>query len=362
MKISPVNTAKDLHSFFALTKEVYKDNPCHRATEESLIRMLVKGPTVFHNHASVKAYFITKDGKAVGRFALVYDRKLPDYMQIAFFEALPGLPDLAELILSQARKSREECSKFVIGLNGHLNYSAGFLLNHFDEVPVFGLPYTPAYYPDYFSQFTLRSMLSYRFPSQPFFDFMQGMEKSLDLGGITVRPLNKKKFKAEIGIYTALNNACFRQHPFWSDRTVEEDFELFQPFRPLLREDYFLFAEYEGKPIGFLLWYPDFNELVKARQQLNPLHILRHRLRDPITTFRFTQIAVLPQYRISKATLALILHMIPPIKKAGYRFGEGGFIFEDNSSSLNMTAKFLQRATGNTMEPHRRYGIFEGEL
>ena len=362
MKISPVSTAKDFHSFFTISKEVYQDNPFYRATEADLVRKLVKGPTVFHAHASVKPYLITKSGKPVGRFALIHDRKLPDYVQIAFFEALPGLPDLAEQILSEARLAEPQCLKFVIGLSGHLNYSAGMLLNHFDEAPVFGLPYTPAYYPDYFSQFELQTMVSYRFPCRPFYEFMQDTDKAPDLGGITVRTLNKRRFKEDIGIYTALNNACFAQHPFWADRTVEEDLELFNPFRPLLREEYFLFAEYQGKPIGFLLWYPDFNELVKGQGQLNPLHIIKHRLRDPITTFRLTQIAVLPEHRISKATLALILHMIPPIKKAGYQFGEGGFIFEDNSPCLNMSARFLQRGTGDILEPYRRYGMFEGEL
>jgi len=54
--------------------------------------------------------------------------------------------------------------------------------------------------------------------------------------------------------------------------------------------------------------------------------------------------------------------MIPPIKKAGYQFGEGGYIFEDNHKSLTMTRRFLERATGEKMSPYRRYAIFEGSI
>lgn len=362
MKIRAVSSARDWQSFFTITKEVYRHNPFYRATEDDLIKKLVKGPTAFHSHARVMPYLITKAGQPAGRFALIYDRKLPEYLQIAFFEALPDLPDLAEQILSLARKAELPCRRFVFGLSGHLNYSAGMLLNHFDQAPVFGLPYTPAYYPDYFQQFTLQSMVSYRFPCRPFYGFMDNEHKTPDLGGITVRTLDKRQFKRDIAIYTALNNACFQEHPFWAERSEAEDYELFHPFRLLLKEEYFLFAEYQGKTIGFLLWYPDFNELVKGQSQLNALHVLRHRLRDPIRTFRLTQIAVLPEYRISKASLAFILRMIPPIKKAGYQYGEGGFIFEDNSPCLNMTARFLQRGTGNALKSYRRYGMFEGEF
>jgi len=362
MKIEPVRSSKDLKAFFNFTKVVYRGNPYYRVTDEDITRLIIQGPTAFHTHASVQPFIISSSQRPVGRFALIYDQKLPDYVQVAFFEALPELSDLADIILNQVRKLFPQGKRVVIGLNGHLNYSAGMLLNHYDKPAVFGLPYTPAYYQDYFKDFNRRTMVSYRFSSKPFFEYMEKMDENLDLAGITVRKMNKKKLLREVEIYNYLNNACFSEHPFWSERTVEEDFELFYPFRRLLCEDYFLFAEYEGKPIGFLLWYPDFNELVKGDQHLGLKHVLHHRLHDPIKTFRFTQIAVLPEYRISSATLALILKMIPPVQKAGYQFGEGGYIFEENIRSISMTRRFLKRATGSRMEPYRRYAIFERNL
>jgi hypothetical protein len=59
---------------------------------------------------------------------------------------------------------------------------------------------------------------------------------------------------------------------------------------------------------------------------------------------------------------AMILYAIPFIGKAGIKYGEGGFIFEENINSIVMTRRFLERATGVKMEPHRHYALFETTL
>ncbi|MFO7660685.1 MAG: hypothetical protein R6V77_07215 [Candidatus Cloacimonadaceae bacterium] len=362
MNICQVNSTSNLKVFFNITKAVYAGNPFYRATDDSIVKLIVKGPTVFHTHATVKPFLIMQDNKPAGRFALIHDRKQPDYLQVAFFEAMPGLVGVAGYIMEQAMRFEPHCRQIIFGLNGHLNYSAGMLMNHYELPPVFGLPCTPPYYIDYFRDFSCRPIVSYRFSTQSFYDFYDKMGENPDLGGITVRPINKSRLKQEVGIYNYLNNECFKQHPFWAERTAEEDYELFHPFRWLLRKEFFLFAEFKGKPIGFALWYPDFNELVKNHQQLGLIHLAKYHLHNPIRTFRFTQIAVLPEFSNTKATLALIRSMIPPIRKAGYLYGEGGFIFEDNTKCVSMTHRFLQRATGKSFEPFRRFALFEGSL
>jgi hypothetical protein len=310
----------------------------------------------------VEAYLIQEGDLTRGRFALIQDRNLPDYVQVSFFEALPGLNDIAGLISELARVRFPDCRKMVVGLNGHLNYGAGFLINTFDEAPVFGLPYNPEYYQDYFGALKSRTMVSFRFPTEPFFDYHRRMGPQPDLKGISVRKLNKKKLRRETEIYTSLNNACFGEHPYWAHRDVKEDFELFYPFRFLIREENLLFAERDGETIGFFLWYPDFNELVSGHRHLGLSHVLRYRYANPVQSFRFTEIAVLPGYLNSHAVQAMILHAVPYIRKQGITSGEGGFIFEENRSSMLMTRRFLERTTGGSLNPHRKYAVFETEL
>ncbi|MEN8228244.1 MAG: hypothetical protein ABFS38_08830 [Bacteroidota bacterium] len=362
MKAIPVTTGKDFKDFYGITSEIYKDNDCYRSTEHDILRLLIEGPSAFHKHASVEAFIIQDGERPVGRFALIHDRKLPDYIQVSFFEALPHLSDLPGMIVENARRKYPDCKRIVFGLNGHLNYGAGILLNAFENAPVFGLPYNPDYYQDYFREFTKRTMVSYRFPTEPFFEYHEKMGDKPDFKGITVRKMNKKRLRHETEIYTYLNNACFSGHPYWADRNAEEDFELFHPFRFLIKEENLLFAEKDGEPVGFFLWYPDFNELVKGDHQLGLRHVLRYHVANPITTFRFTEIAVMPGLKYSHAVQAMILHAVPYIKKQAYTIGEGGFIFEENQNSMMMTRRFLTRAMGTNIEPHRRYAVFESAL
>jgi len=362
MKIRKVNTKKDLKDFCEISKKIYKDMPCFRSTEDEVMYLLIKGPSAFHKHASVRSYIALEEDEPVARFSLIRDSKLPDYVQISFFEALPGLPELINTIINEIRISFPGSKKIIFGLNGHLNYGAGILLNRFDKAPVFGLPYTPEYYQDYFKDFNKRTLVSYRFPTEPFFNYQKRLKDKLDFKGITVRTMNKKRLRREVEIYTYLNNTCFPGHPYWADRDVEEDYELFHPFRFLIKEENLLFAERAGEPIGFFLWYPDFNQLVKGDQRLGIRHVLQYHFANPIDTFRFTEIAVLPKYKVSPTVQAMILHATPYIKKSGYKYGEGGYIFEENKASIAMTMRFLARATGQKFEPYRRYAVFEGEI
>jgi hypothetical protein len=362
MILKEVHTKSDFNAFYKVPQEIYKSNIYYRASEDDITRLLVEGPSAFHQHATIHSFLILQAEAAVGRFTLIHDQKLPKYVQVSFFEAQPGLSGITNMIVEKARDCFPYCKKIVIGLNGHLNYGAGILTSNYSEAPVFGLPYSMEYYQDYFSDFRKIPLVSFQFPLKPFVDYHRRMGDNPDFKGITVRKLNKRNLHKEIEIYTYLNNSCFHDHPFWAERNVQEDFELFHPFRFLIKEENLLFAEKDGKPIGFFLWYPDFNQLLKGHQHLGLIQVLKYYFISRIDTFRFTEIAVLPEYKMSHAVQAMILSAIPDIRKAGIKYGEGGFIFEENTNSIAMTRRFLERATGIKMEPHRHYALFETAL
>lgn len=360
--LQPAEGRRRLRAFYRIGSDVYRDIPLHRSTEDEVMRMLVEGPTAFRDHARIDPFLMREGRRIVGRFALIRDERLPDHVQVAFFEALPGLDGVLESIRLKATSLFPDCARLVVGLNGHLNYGAGFLANCFDEAPLFGMPYTPAYYLDYFEGLVRRPMASFRFDSEDFFALRRQLAPTFDPGPIRIRTMDRANFAREVDIYTTLNNACFQDHPYWADRTSAEDFELFHPFRFLLRDEHFIVAEHEGRPVGFLLWYPDFNELCRGDEELGLRHLLRYRLADPVRTARLTEIAVLPQYRAHRVDLAMILRMIRSVEEAGYRNTEGGFIFEENRASIALTLRYIRRATGRTPRPHRRYVVFDGAL
>ncbi|MFH2142695.1 MAG: GNAT family N-acetyltransferase [Bacteroidota bacterium] len=367
MRIVQLNKKTDYLSFFKVGKEVYKNSPCFKATDNDIIKLLIEGPTHFHTHAQVTPFLIYKDFDIVGRFAFIYDKRLMYYAQVAFFEAFDGLEDVDQLLISEAKIRYPECKKICIGLNGHLNYSAGFLQNNFDEVPVFGLPYSQPYYLKYFKNLHKRKIVSFRFSTKNASSYINKLKNTRFGENISVRKLDRNNIAVDTLIYTYLNNLCFQKHPYWSDRDGIEDLELFEPFKNLLRDENLIFAEYNGKVVGFLLWFPDFNQLVRKQRELRAgksysYDVLRYRFFNPIQRFRFTEIAVDPEYRKKGIELALINQMIIDVAKTRYKFGEGGFIFEENLDSVNLTIRYIERFTGETIQPHNRYVVYEANL
>ncbi len=357
-----VASRRDLRRFYAAGARVYRGNPLHRSTEDDVMRLLVERKSVYFRHAAIESYLLEEGREVVGRFSLIHDEKLPAYVQVAFFEALPGLHDVAGVIRAEAWRRFRQRPKIVVGLNGHLNYGAGLLADCFHAPPLFGYPYTPDYYLDYFASFDRKPMVSFRFEAGSFYRLRELMAASFKPRDVVVRQMNRKRFAEDVEIYTFLNNACFGEHPYWSDRATAEDFELFHPFRFLIKDENFLVAEHNGQPIGFLLWYPDFNELVHSDRELGVHDVLRYHARNPVRSVRLTEIAVLPQHRRRGADAAMILRMIESVEKGGYDYCEGGFIFEENLGSMALTLSYMRRALGRQPEPYRRFCVFEGSL
>lgn len=354
---------RSAHKTFAkVAAAVYKGNKYFKGTEGSIEKLLLSSACAFNTHSSVKKFIISDGNDIVARFALIHDRKLNDYIQVSFFEAQKGLGDIFALIKKEIANHFPTCTKVVVGLNGHLNYGAGILLNRFDEAPLFGLPYNHDYYAGYFKNLHCRKMFTFRFSMETYNEWAKTYLVQRDLTGLTLRFMNKGDIKKESAIYTQLNNQAFAKHPYWANRDKEEDLELFYPFRFLLDNENLIFAEINGKPVGFFLWYPDFNQLISSQRDLNVLDVLKFRLKSSIDTFRFTEIGIVPEYQRSPVALALISKSLPALLDKGYKYCEGGFIFEENRSSIAFVKRILQRCQGQKPEPYREFAIFETTL
>jgi hypothetical protein len=362
MKCETVDKKYGIKTFSEVAGIIYRGNRNYRGTERSIEHLLIKGPSAYHNHSEVLPYIIRDGNDITGRFALIRDKYLYDYVQVSFFEALPEQGNLFDLIRAEARKRFPDAGKVIVGLNGHLNYGAGFLLDRYDEPPLFGLPYTMPYYPSYFSGLDHKRMFTFRFRMDEYISWAEEYGTPRRLDGLEVRFMDKKQLTRECRIYTFLNNRAFATHPFWANRDDKEDLELFYPFRFLLRNENLIIAELYGKPVGFFLWYPDFNELVSSHRDLDFRDVLKFWSGKKINTFRFTEIGILPEFQKSPVGFSMLMKSIPVLKKYGFEYCEGGFIFEENASSIALVTRMILRSTGIKPIPYRSYAVYEGKL
>ncbi len=362
MKTELIEDNTGNRDFEKVSRLVYKGNSCYRGTEGSIEQLLLKSQSTFCSHATIKK-FVVRDGyDLAARFALINDHRLSQYCQVSFFEALPGLGDVFSLIKEQIVLHFPECSKVVVGLNGHLNYGAGILLNYFDEPPLFGLPYNPSYYQYYFSGLRKRGMVTFRFDMKAYESWANSYHVCRPIKGLRIRFMDKDRIKEESAIYTRLNNLSFQQHPYWANRDEAEDLELFYPFRFLLDNENLIIAEVDGHPVGFFLWYPDFNKMVTTQRDLNLWDVVLFRLGKRIDTFRVTEIGVIPEYQKSPVAMEMIKKSLPVLYHQGYKYCEVGFIFEENRASIAMLRRLLQRLYGVKGKEYRQFATFEGEL
>jgi hypothetical protein len=272
----------------AITARVYAGNPCFRDSLSSILTIINNPKGAFARRTQQQALVVKDDqGTPLASALLLRAEKFPDKVQLSFFEALPDAHEAVEQLVEKAKSIARKwgANSLLVSMNGHVNYGLGFLADSFDETPCFGSAYTPAYYLDYFRSlgFTEHKLVSYCYPMS---SFVRRQEKRLmerTRKRFSFRKADFSRLKEEISIYTQLNNECFADQELYFHRYDDEDYELFHPFRWFLKEENLLIAEHGGEPVGFLLWYPDFNELIGPGQELGLQALLKYKiLRRPI--------------------------------------------------------------------------------
>src|SRR5438093_12472898 len=81
--------------------------------------------------------------------------------------------------------------------------------------------------------------------------------------GITMRPLDMKRFDAEVELVKALYNRAWEKNWGFVPLTEPEIDHLAKQLKPIVVPDLVCFAERHGEVIGFAVALPDFNVALK---------------------------------------------------------------------------------------------------
>jgi hypothetical protein len=169
------------------------------------------------------------------------------------------------------------------------------------------------------------------------------------------RAMDKKSYRSDIAHYTDLNNKCFNDHPFYYPRTAAEDRYLFKDLKFFLEKGSLIFAEENGKPIGFLLWYPDWGELMKPGETLSVVTFLKKCLfHRKVKGFKIVEWAVLPEYRRKDVPIGLLAHCYEQVVHKAYTECKTSWIVEDNKDSSGFGLKWAT--------PYEHYAVFSMKL
>lgn len=347
---------RDVASYIKFMYSVYRDIPKFKNNTDWTTKLILSGKSEFGRGAFVLPVFVYEGNQVVAVCTFIHHANLPEYLQIAFFEALPNQQAAVDLIIEKAREICKECNipKICVGLNGHVNYGFGMLTDNFLSPISFGDWYNPDYYPGYFTGYAAKTynLSSFRGKVANIdYDFLHKVTQKF-CKKFSFRKADFRNFRREMEIYTDLNNQCFVNHPFYYQRSFAEDYELFSSLRLFLSEENLIFAEVDGQTVGFLLWYPDFNAFVPDGKTVGVGTFLKNKLfPGKIDKLKIVEIGVSPPYQQSGLILGLF-HQCYKFAGNKYASFESSWIWDENSESRACAKRMMD-------EEYKHFKVFE---
>lgn len=244
-------------------------------------------------------------------------------------------------------------------MNFSTNEECGLLIDGFDSSPVIMMPYNPRYYVDFFDRFGLkkgRNLLAYSLTKDqvPPKDLQNKLEKIRERAGIVIRKINMSDFQGEIRRVKEVYNSAWSHNWGFVPMTDEEINHMAYQLKKIVDPDLVLFAEIDGKPIGFSMALPDINQaLKKINGRLFPFGLLKLLWHSrKIDGVRVPIMGVVHEYQ-NKGIAAMfgVESFKVGTEKKGYVRGEMSWILEDNALMI----RALERMGARIYKTYRIY-------
>jgi len=170
---------------------------------------------------------------------------------------------------------------------------------------------------------------------------------------VVIRPVNLKKIEEEMEKIKAIYNIAWEENWGFVPMTEGEFAAMVRRLKPLVVPELALFAEIEGKPVGFGFALPDYNQaLKKVNGRLFPFGWLQLLLSSrKIKTLRLIILGVLKEYRMEGLEAMIYLEGNKNARRLGYEGIEASWILEDN----HFTRRAIENYGGKIYKTYRIY-------
>ena len=332
------------------------------------LKVLDKHKNPFFKHAEAEYFLAYRNGEIVGRIAAITNQMYNDFQNdnAGFFGFLEGIddPEVFKLLLDTAKKWVKEKGKdFIMGpMNPSTNDEIGFLIDGFDRPPYFMMTHNPPYYPKLMDQLNypkVKDVYAYYIHEDTFI-FSEKLRRVAEFTrkkmGIDIRPVRMKEFEAELEkIRYIYNNAWAKNWGFVPMTPEEFDF-IANDFKKIIDPDLVLLAEIKGKPVGFSLALPDYNQIFAKipSGKLLPLGWLKFLTeKNKINSLRVITLGVIQELQHTGIGGLFYLETFDRGTKKGYISAEMSWILEDNE----LMVKSAKLMGGKPYKTYRIYGI-----
>ncbi len=324
----------------------------------------------FFQQADVVLLGVRRDGRLVGTIAAFIDHSFNAHLQqkagfFGFFEVLDDY-EAAQALLAAARDWVKERGMTELRgpINFHRDRERGILIAGDDCPPPMLCAHSPPYYQHHVERFGFRKLaddLCRRAwvskivgPNGTLPPRLARLEKvARRRAHLTIRHARMKDWDDEVQRVRELYDATIGQlpdHVPWGD----EDLNAFaEQLRPFVDPDFILFGEVEGKTVGCLLAFPDFNQvLIHMNGRLDGMRKLlawwhmRH-----IDVISLKVGGVLEQYQGRGIEALMLLELARCGMPKGFRMVDMSLQAEENDRLNTLISHF-------DVEEYKRYRVY----
>lgn len=355
-----VKNKKEEKKFLEFRKKIYKQNPIYVDNNFFMLKQVFAKTTCFIKNKEIYPINIEDKGSILCQGIVIYTKELPEYIQLCFFESEKDVPRAVKLLVDKTIEigKKFKCKKIVIGLCGHVNYGLGFLDSHFNEKNSFSASANPEYYNEYFREMNCSEIYlnTYKVNSlDNMLDKFTGIINKLNKT-YTFKFFDKNNFDYYAKIYTDLNNKSFKHHRYYYKRNYVEDVEMLKELFMFMKEESLIFAFEGDKPVGFTMWYPDFNELVKKGDAFGAKEFFKNLFfNKKISKIKVMEYGILPAYQKVGLPIALLNEIYKTIQKYNIKKAETSWILEENKDSNSICQAVCD-------EMYKRYVVYEKKI
>ncbi|RJQ41691.1 MAG: N-acetyltransferase [Nitrospiraceae bacterium] len=367
MKVIEVKTGKGLDAFIKFPLSLYSKNPFYVTPLIKELKEQFSDKNPFFNHAKVRYFIAERDGKCAGRIISIVNRRHAMFHKdkagfFGFFECVNDVKVSSALLDTAAEELGKQGMEIVRGpMNFSTNEECGFLISNFEEYPMLMTPYNMPYYAGLMEGCGLhkaKDLYAYIYdvkdsPPEKVLRVAAIAEKR----GVTVRPVDKKKFSDEMKVFKEIYNSAWENNWGFIPLTDDEIDYMGSRLRQIVVPELTLIAEDNGKPVGFLGLLPDFNSvLAHMNGRLNPVTIMKaFYYSKKIKDLRLLLLGIKKDYRNKGVDAILFREGFKGIKKGGYKRVEFSWILEDN-----IPVQRIVEMTGGKL--YKQYRIYEKRL
>ena len=333
----------------------------------------------FFGHAAHQLFLARRGSKPVGRISAHIDRlalELPREQGFGPGAGMFGYFDAEDEIVAHALLKRAEEWLASQGMNraiGPISMSIweepGLLVKGQDHDPMIMMGHHPAIYREWIESAgysRTKTLLTYDLDVTS--DFPPLIRRIVQSGQrndrITLRPVDVSRWDEEVETILAILNDAWSNNWGFVPFTNAEIAYAGKKLKPIIHPDLNLIAELDGKPVAFMLTFPDMNDVLrKVDGKLFPFgwfHILRWLRKPRGMGMRVPLMGVLRELHNSRLASQLAFMMISQIRdvavdKYETRRAEIGWILDDNQGMMA-----IADAIQSTI--NREYAIFEKSL